>query len=75
MEKNWAELMRIYGDFTIHDYQFEVIGALVASFYKKWVALRDQIGLSITCEVDKRLIIAAVIVIEHLEANERQNQH
>jgi uncharacterized protein YxjI len=74
MEKNWVEFMHIYGDFTEHDYQL-VNGALVASVHKKWVMLRDQIGISITCEVDNRLIIGAVIVIEHVEVNERQNQH
>jgi len=75
MEKNGVEFMRIYGDFTEHDYQFEVNGALVASVHKKWVTLRDQIGISITCEVDHRVIIGAVIVIEHIEVTERQNQH
>jgi uncharacterized protein YxjI len=75
MEKNGVEFMRIYGDFTEHDYQFEVNGALVASVHKKWVTLRDQIDISITNEVDHRVIIGAVIVIEYLEVNERQNQH
>jgi uncharacterized protein YxjI len=75
IEKNGAEFMRIYGDFTQHDYQFEVNGALVASVHKKWVTLRDQIDIAITCEVDHRVIIGAVIVIEYLEVNERQNQH
>ena len=75
MEKNGVEFMRIYGDFTEHDYQFEVNGALVASVHKKWVTLRDQIGISIKCEVDHRVIIGAVILIEHVEVNERQNQH
>jgi uncharacterized protein YxjI len=75
VEKNGFEFMRIYGDFTEHDYKFEVDGALVASVHKKWVTLRDQIDISMTSEVDHRVIIGAVIVIEHLEVNERQNQH
>ena len=75
VEKNGVEFMRIYGDFTEHDYQFEVEGALVASVHKKWVTLRDQIEISITGEVDHRVIIGAVIVIEHIEVIERQNQH
>ena len=75
VEKNGVEFMRIYGDFTEHDYQFEVDGALVASVHKKWVTLRDQIEISITSEVDHRIVIGAVIVIEHIEVTERQNQH
>ncbi len=47
VEKNGFEFMRIYGDFTEHDYQMEVNGAPVASIHKKWVSLRDQIGISI----------------------------
>ena len=50
-------------------------GAIVASVDKKWVTLRDQIDISMTSEVDNRIIIGAVIVIEHIEVNERQNQH
>jgi uncharacterized protein YxjI len=75
VEKNGVEFMRIYGDFTEHDYQFEVDGALVASVQKKWVTLRDQIDISITGEVDHRIVIGAVIVIEHIEVTERQNKH
>ncbi len=73
--KNGVEFMRIYGDFTEHDYRMEVEGALVASVNKKWVSLRDQIGISINGKVDHRVVIGAVIVIEHLEVNERQNHH
>ena len=58
-----------YGDFTEHDYQFEIDGALVASAHKKWVTLRDQIEIIITGEVDHRLIISTVIVIEHIEGH------
>ena len=75
VEKNGVEFMRIYGDFTEHDYQFEIDGALVASVHKKWVTLRDQIDISITSEVDHRIVIGAVIVIEHIEVTERQNKH
>src|SRR5665647_528892 len=75
VERNGVEFMRIYGDFTEHDYQFEVDSTLVASVHKKWVTLRDQIEISITSEVDHRIVIGAVIVIEHIEVTERQNQH
>ena len=71
VEKNGVEFMRIYGDFTEHDYQMEVGGVPVASVHKKWVTLRDEIGISITGEVDHRVVIGAVIVIEHVEVMER----
>jgi len=67
--------MRIYGNFTEHDYRFEVNGVLVASVHKKWVSLRDQIGISITVETDHRVVIGAVVVIEHIEVTEKHNQH
>jgi len=67
--------MRIYGDFTEHDYRMEVQGAPVASVHKKWISLRDQIEVSITGEVDHRVIIGAVIVIEHVEVTENNNRH
>jgi uncharacterized protein YxjI len=75
VEKNGVEFMRIYGDFTEHDYQFEVDGALVASVHKKWVTLHDQIDISITGKVDHRVIIGTVLVIEHVEVIEKKNQH
>jgi uncharacterized protein YxjI len=65
--------MRIYGDFTEHDYRFEVNGATVAAVHRKWVSLQDEINISITGQVDHRVIWGAVIVIEHLEVNERHN--
>ena len=74
VEKNGVEFMRIYGDFTEHDYRMEVDGVSVAAVHKKWVSLRDQIGISITGAVDHRVVIGAVIVIEHIEVTERQNQ-
>ena len=73
VEKNGQEFMRIYGDFTEHEYQIEVAGQSVASVHKKWVTLRDQLGVSITGEVDHRIIIGAVIVIEHIEVTEKQS--
>ena len=73
VEKNGAEFMRIYGDFTEHEYQLEVAGVGVASVHKKWVSLRDQLGVSITGEVDHRVVIEAVIVIEHIEVTEKQS--
>ena len=75
VEKGGVEFMRIYGDFTEHDYRMEVQGASVASVHKKWVSLRDQIGISITGEVDHRVVIGAVIVIEHIEVTENRNRH
>jgi len=72
VEKNGLEFMRIFGDFTEHEYQIEVEGAPVASIHRKWVTLRDQLGVSITGNVDHLVVIAAVIVIEHGEVTERQ---
>jgi uncharacterized protein YxjI len=46
VEKNGVEFLRIYGDFTEHDYQMEVNGNPVASIHKQWVSVRDQIGIS-----------------------------
>jgi uncharacterized protein YxjI len=73
IEKNGVEFMRIYGDFTEHEYQMELNGAPVASVHKKWVTIRDQLGVSITGEVDHRVVIGAIIVIEHVEVTERQS--
>ena len=75
VEKDGVEFMRIYGNFTEHDYQMEVNGVQVASVHKKWVSVRDQLGVSITGEVDHRVVIGAVIVIEHVEVTERQRHH
>jgi uncharacterized protein YxjI len=72
VEKDGREFMRIYGNFTEHDYQMQVNGVQVASVHKKWVSVRDQLGVSITGEADHRVIIGAVIVIEHVEVTERQ---
>jgi uncharacterized protein YxjI len=73
VEKDGVEFMRIYGNFTEHDCQMQVSGVQVASVHKKWVSVRDQLGVSITGEVDHRVVIGAVIVIEHVEVTERQH--
>ena len=75
VEKGGVEFMRIYGDFTEHDYRMDVNGVPVASVHKKWISVRDQIGISITAEVDHRVVIGAVIVIEHIEVAESRNRH
>jgi uncharacterized protein YxjI len=75
VEKGGVEFMRIYGNFTEHDYQMEVNGVQVASVHKKWVSVRDQLGVSITGEVDHRVVIGAVIVIEHVEVTERRQSY
>jgi uncharacterized protein YxjI len=73
VEKDGVEFMRIYGDFTEHDYQMQVNGVQVASVHRKWISVRDQLGISITGEVDHRVVIGAVIVIEHVEVTERSH--
>ena len=73
VEKDGVEFMRIYGDFTEHDYQMEINGVQVASVHKKWISVRDQLGISITGEVDHRVVIGAVIVIEHVEVSEKNH--
>ena len=73
IEKNGVEFMRIYGNFTEHDYQMEINGAQVASIHKKWFTVRDQLGISITGQADRRVVIGAAIVIEHVEVTEREH--
>ena len=73
VEKNGQEFMRIYGNFTDHEYQMQVAGVPVASVYRKWVSIRDQLGVSITGDVDHHVVIGAVIVIEHLEVTKKQS--
>jgi len=75
VEKNGQELMRVYGNFTEHDYNMSINGQPVAQVHKKWISVRDQFGLSITGDVDHRLVIGAVIVVEHIEVTERQNNN
>jgi uncharacterized protein YxjI len=71
VEKDGVEFMHIYGDFSNHDYQFQANGVQVASVHKKWFSIGDQLGLSITGDIDHRVIIGAAIVIEHLEVTAR----
>jgi uncharacterized protein YxjI len=73
IEKGGREFMRIYGNFTEHDYRMEINGVQVASVHKKWVSVRDQMGISITGDVDHRVVIGAVIVIEHVEVTQREH--
>jgi uncharacterized protein YxjI len=75
VEKDGREFMRIYGNFTEHDYQMQVNGVQVASVHRKWISVRDQLEVSITGNADHRVVIGAVIVIEHVEVTERQSQH
>jgi len=73
VEKNGDEFTCIYGNFTEHDYQMQINGGQVASVHKKWFSVRDQLGVSITGEVDHRVVIGAVIVIEHVEVSARSS--
>jgi uncharacterized protein YxjI len=73
LAQNGTELMRIYGNFTDHNYKMSVGGQEVAQIHKKWVSVRDQFGISITGKVDSRLVIGSVIVIEHLEVTQKEN--
>jgi len=75
VEKNGVEFLRIYGNFTEHDYQMEVNGVQVASVHKKWVSVRDTLGVSITGNVDHRVVIGVVIVIEHVEVTEKNSSN
>ncbi|MGI0080624.1 MAG: LURP-one-related/scramblase family protein, partial [Nitrososphaerales archaeon] len=73
LELNGQELMRIYGNFTAHEYLMSINGQPVAQVHKKWVSIRDQFGVSITGNVDPRLVLGSVIVVEHLEVTQRDN--
>jgi uncharacterized protein YxjI len=75
VERGGIEFMRIFGNFSEHDYQMQANGVQVASVHKKWFSVRDQLGVSITGEVDHRVVIGAVIVIEHVEVTERAHAH
>ena len=48
------------------NYVMEVDGQTVAKIHRKWPTLRNQIKFSITGNVDHRLVIGAIIVIEHV---------
>ena len=73
LEKDGSEFMRVYGNFVEHDYRVQLNGVDVAQVHKNWVTIRDQFGISITGEVDLRLVLGAVIVIEHEEVTERRS--
>ena len=75
VEQNGNEFMRVYGNFTEHDYRMDVNKQQVAYVHKKWIAVRDSFGVSIIGNVDHRLVIGAIVVIEHLEVAERRNRH
>jgi uncharacterized protein YxjI len=75
LEQNGTEVMRVYGKFASHDYKMSISGQDVAQVHKKWVSVRDQFGISITGKVDARLVIGAVIVIEHLEVTKDNNSN
>ncbi|MGA2665493.1 MAG: LURP-one-related family protein [Nitrososphaerales archaeon] len=73
LEKDGSEFMRVYGNFVEHDYRVQLNGVDVAQVHKNWVTVRDQFGISITGEVDIRLVLGAVIVVEHEEVTERRS--
>ena len=73
VEKNGVEYMRIFGNFVEHDYRMEVNKVQVAQVHRKWVSIRDQFGVSITGNADPRMVIGAVIAIEHEEVTERRH--
>jgi len=73
VEQNGVELMRIYGNFVEHDYRFEINGNRVAQVHSSWFTIRDTYGVSMTGDVDPRLVIGSVIAIEHEEVTERRH--
>ena len=73
IEQNGSELMRIYGNFVEHDYRFEIAGNQVAQVHMRWFTVRDTYGVSMTGDVDPRLVIGSVIAIEHEEATEKRH--
>jgi len=73
VEKDGQEFIRIWGDFTAHEYQIEAAGQPVAAVHRKWVSLRDQMGVEINGDIDHRLIIGAVIAIEHVEVTQQHS--
>jgi len=75
LEQNGQELMRVYGSFTAHDYLMSINDQPVAQVHEKWVSIRDQFGVSITGNVDPRLVLGSVIVVEHLEVTQRNNNN
>jgi uncharacterized protein YxjI len=71
VEQNGVQFLRIYGNFFEHDYMFATNGQPVAQVHKKWVAIRDSFGISITGNVDRRIVLGSVIAIEHEEVSEK----
>ncbi len=73
VEKDGAEMMRIYGNFVEHDYRMEIGGQPVAQVHKRWFTIRDWLEVSVLGDVDHRIVLGAVIAIEHQEVTERRN--
>jgi uncharacterized protein YxjI len=73
LELNGNQFARIYGNFVEHDYRIQINGADVAQVHKKWVSVRDSFNISILGQVDTRLVLGSVIVIEHEEVTERRS--
>jgi uncharacterized protein YxjI len=75
VERNGVDFMRILGNFTGLDYRMEIDGVQVATVRRKLFSVRDQIGLSITGEgIDHRVLLGALIVIEHIEVTDRAQE-
>jgi uncharacterized protein YxjI len=72
LERDGTQFMRIFGNFTEHDYQMTLDGVQVATVHKQWVAVRDQFEVSIVGDVDSRLVLGSIIVIEHEEVTHRR---
>lgn len=79
VERDGVEFMRISGNVRglsqeyfchRHKYRMNVNGNQVASVHKKMFSIGDQLVLSITGKVDPRLLLGALIVIEHIEVTE-----
>jgi uncharacterized protein YxjI len=71
IEQNGVELVRIFGNFVEHGYRFEINRNQVAEVHQRWLTVRDTYGVSITGDVDPRLVIGSVVAIEHEEVTER----
>lgn len=72
LELNGNQFARIYGNFAEHDYRIQKGGVDVALVHKKWVSVRDSFNISITGQIDARLVLGSVVVIEHEEVTERR---
>jgi uncharacterized protein YxjI len=73
LELNGNQFARIYGNFVEHDYRIQVNGKDVVQVHKKWVSVRDSFNISVTGSIDRRLVLGAVIVIEHEEVTEKRS--